>query len=141
MLHLEQNYNDPQRRPAPLLEYTCKGVKCTCTQASKPRQCESITIPILHKLKAQLQAHPTFNRFDKRLLWAAFTLAFYGFLRGREMMSPSVHNFNPLCDLTMGDVLVNPDRLTFTIKQSNSFGKQYRAPFQQPGHQPAQFVP
>lgn len=119
MFHLEQNFEDPLKE-APLLKYTCNGTKCSGIQPSKPRQREPITIPILHKLKAQLQAHYNFNRFDKRLPWAAFTLAFYGFLRGGELTTSSLHNFNPLRDLSVDDVVISSDCLRFTIKQSKT---------------------
>ena len=119
MFHPEQNLEDPLKE-APLLQYTCNGIKRSGAQPSKLRQREPITIPILHKLKAQLQAHRNFNRFDKCLLWAAFTLAFYGFLRGGELTTSSLHNFNPLRDLSVDDIVLSPDFLRFTIKQSKT---------------------
>ena len=49
-----------------------------------------ITIPVLQTLKSQLHLDSAFSPLEKRLLWAAFTMAFYGFLRASEFATPSL---------------------------------------------------
>ena len=41
------------------------------------------------------------------MLWSAFTLAFYGFLRSSEFTAPSATQFNPLVHLSNSDVSFN----------------------------------
>ena len=118
MFHLEQNFKDPLKEaPQALLKYTCNGIKL--------RQHEPITIPTLHKFKAPLQAHRNFNRFDKLL--ATVGCIHIGLLwllergggggPGDWHWTSSLHNFNPLRDLSVDDVVISPDYLWFRIKQ------------------------
>ena len=65
-------------------------------------------------LKTQLHCDPSFLPLEKRLLWAAFTLAFYGFLRASELATSTLiwqHNEHIH--------LVN-DRYTVFIEQSKT---------------------
>ena len=49
-----------------------------------------ITINVLQTLKSQLRNDPSFSPLEKRLLWAAFTLAFYGFLRASQFATSTL---------------------------------------------------
>ena len=122
LLHLEHGHGDPLQQ-ADLLKYVLNGLQRSQTSHSHPRQ--PVTVSILRQLKASLQAHRDLNRFDKRLLWSAFTLAFYGFLRGGELTCPSATQFNPARHLSMYDVTVSNSALNLTIKASKTdqFGK------------------
>ena len=46
-------------KDTPLFKYICNGVRRT--QASTPYQRETVTIPILHKLKAHYSYHPCYR--------------------------------------------------------------------------------
>ena len=77
-------------------------------------------VSVLRKLKARLQLHRGLNQFDKRLLWSAFTLAFYGILRGTELTCPTTTQFNPLRHLSTRDIRMKGNALTLTIKASKT---------------------
>jgi len=59
---------------------------------------------LLRQLKGELSNAPDISPQDKLMLWSAFTLAFYGFLRSSEFTSPSTTQFNPLLHLYLTDV-------------------------------------
>jgi len=84
--HLERSFEDPTKDE--LLHLLCTGIKRsqgaqTCTHLP-------ITITVLQTLKSQLCLDSAFSLFQKRLLWAAFTMAFYGFLRASEFATSSL---------------------------------------------------
>ena len=86
--HLERGLHDP--KDDNLLQLICTGIKrsqgtTNCTRLP-------ITIDLLRSLKTQLQLRndSSYSLLEKRLLWSAFTLAFYGFLRASEFTSLSL---------------------------------------------------
>ena len=84
--HLERGLEDPTKDE--LLQLLCTGIKRsqgaqTCTRLP-------VTIVVLQILKSQLQLDSTFSPLEKRLLWAAFTMAFYRFLRASEFATQSL---------------------------------------------------
>ena len=84
--HLERGLHDPTDDK--LLQLLCTGIKRS--QGTTSRTCLPITIDLLHSLKTELRNNPSYSLLEKRLLWSAFTLAFYGFLRASEFMSLSL---------------------------------------------------
>ena len=78
--HLERDLEDPMKDE--LLHLLCTGI--IRSQGARPHTRLPITIDVHKTLKSQLCRDPSFSPLEKRLLWAVFTLAFYGFLRASE---------------------------------------------------------
>ena len=78
------------------------GIKRTLGLTSRQRL--PITMTLLRQIKEELAHAPDYLPTDKLMLWSAFTLAFYGFLRSSEFTSPSASQFNPLVHLSTTDV-------------------------------------
>ena len=87
---------------APLLHLLLRGIKRTSGLTSRQRL--PITMTLLRQIKEELARAPGYLPTDKLMLWSAFTLAFYGFLRSSEFISPSASQFNPLVHLSTTDV-------------------------------------
>ena len=54
------------------------------------------------------------------MLWAAFCLAFYGFLRSSEFVAPAPHSFDPYTTLLRSDVTIHPKTILLTLKSSKT---------------------
>jgi len=76
LLHIEHSMPDPTDDN--LLHLVCRGIRRL--QGDSQRICLPITINILHTIKEQLRLS-TYTVQEQRMLWATFTIAFYGFLR------------------------------------------------------------
>ena len=92
--HTENSLPDPFLA-APLLHLLLRGIKRTLGLTS--RQHLPITMTLLQQIKEELARAPDYLPL---MLWSAFTLAFYGFLRSSEFTSPSASQFNPLVHLS-----------------------------------------
>lgn len=84
--HIERGFLDPTNDELFLL--LCKGIKRS--QGSARRTHHPITINILCTLKSKLREESSYSLLEKRLLWSAFTLAFYGFFRASEFATPDL---------------------------------------------------
>ena len=60
----------------------------------------------------------SFSAYDQIMLWAAFTTAFFGFLRASEFLSPSQSSFDQRATLLVRDVTISSDVATIKIKDS-----------------------
>ena len=81
----------------------------------------SITMSLLRQIKEELARASDLLPSDKLMLWSAFTLAFYGFLRSSEFTAPSATQFNPLVHLSNSDVSFNSGGcLTLHLKSSKT---------------------
>ena len=85
------------------LRLICRGIKRS--QGDSPRIRLPITISHL-KLFFHLLAIPTATNFDSIMTWAAMTLAFFGFLRLREMTCNSP--YSSAIHLSPGDIAFFP---------------------------------
>jgi len=74
--HIEHSMPDPTTDD--LLHLVCRGIRCL--QDDRQRICLPIIINLLHTIKEHLR-QSTYTVQEQRMLWAAFTIAFYGFLR------------------------------------------------------------
>ena len=124
LLHLEHGLDDPTNDH--LLHLVCRGIRRLQGDHTRPRL--PITINLLRTLKTQLSKSTSFTLLEQRLLWAAFSLAFYGFMRVSEFTTPAVSdNFSPP-GLHWTDVKLHTNSISLTLHQSKT------DPFQQ-GHQ------
>ena len=99
--HIENSLTDPFA-DAPLLHLLLRGIKRTNGLSSRRRL--PITMSVMRQLKGALADDPQFAPQDKLMLWSAFTLAFFGFLRSSEFTSPSPSYFNSLVHLSRSDI-------------------------------------
>jgi len=91
------------------LHLLCKGIKRHQGDTSRPHL--PITINILKILKAPLRDSNSHSFTEKQLLWSAFTLAFYGFLRASKLTSDNFH---------WPDVQLADSTISILLKQSKT---------------------
>ena len=104
----------------PFLYKTLRGIKSSLGIAKRARF--PITISILHQIYAKLKPFQSLDT-DSSMLWAAFTLAFFGFLRSSEFTYNG--KFNIQSHLTRSDVhfypnIVQPVSFEVVIKKSKT---------------------
>ena len=101
------------------LEYVVQGVKRLNDKPTRAR------LPTTLELLGQLrQAWFAELEGDARMLWAAATMCFFGFLQAGEVVSPADSSFDPSVHLTAADVSVDshtsPSYLAVRIKASKT---------------------
>ena len=79
-----------------------------------------ITGRLLHLLLRRLKNTHSYNKHDRRMLSAAFTLAFYGFLRVSEFTSPSLKRFDPRIHPTATDIGWSRRYFHYRLKMSKT---------------------
>lgn len=89
-----------------LLHLVCRGIRRL--QGDNHRTRLPITINLMHTLKEQLR-QSTYTTQEQRMLWAAFTMAFYGFLRVSELIN-----------LCWNDVSISSDYISVSLHQSKT---------------------
>ena len=110
---------DPLLSSYPLLDYALRGAKRDNKQRRQQRL--PITPAILRRIYQTWSREPT--TYDRIMLWSAFLLGFFGFMRAGEFTCPSQTAFSSAM-LTVGDVAVDshisPTRMTVLVKQSKT---------------------
>ena len=111
-------HNQPFRSTTMLqLHRILKGIKRTSNPQKRPRH--PITIHLLSQISTLLR--PTFSEdLDTVMLWAAFTLAFFGFLRVSEFTYSSAKTFLAVHDITFVPNIATPTSIQVRIKQSKT---------------------
>ena len=85
----------------PRVEPVLQGIKQTQASQSVPRVRLPITIQLMHRIKTALLQEP--HTYGNVLLWAAYSIAFFGFLRCSKFTVPSVHDYDPSAHLSYED--------------------------------------
>nr|XP_006813956.1 PREDICTED: uncharacterized protein LOC102807347 [Saccoglossus kowalevskii] len=114
--HIEAGFTSSIRDDL-LLHFTMQGIK---RHHGVPNRVKlPITIALMRMLKNTVANHPTICDHDKAMLWSAFTLAFFGFLRVSEFIAPTSMTFDPQRTLLTADITCNTD-LIIALKASKT---------------------
>ena len=116
LLHIENGFPDPTDDT--LLQYVVKGVKRSQSTSTRPRL--PITLQLLRNLKQALHDSHSTTTPDKRMLWAAFCTAFFGFLRASEFCTVTAHSFDSSRSLCRADLSLTPSLAQLVIKASKT---------------------
>ena len=113
LFHIENHVEDPTK-DAHLLKYLCKAIRRHTGDNRANRH------PITLGHQKELFHQQPISPHDKSLLWAALTLAFYGFLRVSEYTSPSPTHFLRHLHLLRENVKINKEGMEVLIKGSKT---------------------
>ena len=106
----------------PCLQLILKGIQRNQATSHPPRVRLPITLQIMRSIYDLLTNQP--HSYTNILIWAACSLAFFGFLRVSEFTIPSDADYDDECHLSLADVSVdnrgNPQLLRVKIKQSKT---------------------
>ena len=119
-LHISCGHNDPLQGKL-LLKKVLRGILRYQGQARILRQ--PVTPGVLLAIRPTLRSW--LGERDFSMIWAAFTLAFFGFLRCREFTYQGVSKFRPLFDLSVDCVsfhpsLACPQQMSILLKSSKT---------------------
>ena len=116
-LHRQHGMSDPTQQNT-LLRLVLRGARRTyAINTSHVRQ--PITLPILVKLLYSIKRSPL-PKWDKNMLAAAFTLAFYGLLRISEFSAPSTAKFDPHIHPTNTDIHWHKPYFVYNLRRSKT---------------------
>jgi hypothetical protein len=125
-MQIQAGLKDPFAQVAwPRLDYVVKGIKKVEAEkgvASRTRL--PITPSILQKLQEVWSTSSKCCAFDRKMLWAACCLGFFGFLRVGEMTAPGDATYDASVHLSISDIAVDnsksPAVVRVTIKASKT---------------------
>ena len=120
-LSISTGQGDPFRPGAmPVLQYVLRGIKRM--PKSSPQTRLPVTPVVLRTLKMQWERHA--SNCDFVMLWAAYCVGFFGFLRAGEFTVRSASDFDQSSSLTLQDVAVDqhtdPSVVQIRLKQSKT---------------------
>ena len=100
------------------LNMLMRGIRRVKGKSCRPKR-NPITPEVMKVLKSQLR-QASFVEQDKLMLLAAFTTAFFGFLRSSEFCSPTRMTFHPDSTLLVKGVLLSENVAILSIKVSKA---------------------
>ena len=112
--NIELGYKDKVHKMAQL-HLLLRGIKQTLGNKGKRKQRLPITLSLLKSLKQYLE-WLSIPKQDKFMLWAAFTTAFFGFLRSSEFVSPSPVAYDKSSTFLVQDIKLQNDSALISIK-------------------------
>lgn len=119
MLHIQAGFQDPLQS-AVRLQLTMKGIRrVQGTSHIRPPRLP-ITISLMKCLKSALRLFSGQSRRDKLMVWAAFTTAFFGFLRVSEFTAFSETTFEKAQTLLASDVTFIDDLALLCLRRSKT---------------------
>ena len=118
--HVRAGLPEPALSASPKLSYVLKGI-----QRNSPDRLRAQRLPITPSILARI--HTLWSTepltFDRSMLWAAFCLGFFGFMRSGEFTTSPSHRLDE-CTLSVTDVSVdsrqNPQVLTVLLRRSKT---------------------
>ena len=124
-LHIQRGHRMPSGDQMPRLSQVLRGIKMRKAsegEASNSRPRLPVTPEALRKIKAVWEQEGI--NHDRIMLWTAFTLCFFAFMRSGEICCAGGGSFDPTRDLTPQDVTVdcitNPQMLRVHLKHSKT---------------------
>ena len=122
-LHVEAGIGDLGIASMLKLEQVLRGIKRSQVgKGRKAQQRKPMSMELLEVLRVSWSKTP--GEQDAKMLWAAATLCFFGFLRSGELTIPSEGGFNEGAHLEFGDIstdsLEKPSLLRVRIKASKT---------------------
>ena len=125
-LHIQRDYKMPAIVDMPRLQQVLRGIKITQAAASEGAAHNQSRLPItpeeLLRIKTAWE-HEGID-FDKTMLWAAFTLCFFCFMRSGEICVMNSESFDATKDLTPEDIAIdniaNPKVLRVHLRHSKT---------------------
>ncbi len=100
------------------LRLLLRGIKRV--KGSRVRQQRIPVTPLMLRQLEEALRQGQYPEVDKLMLWAAFTTAFFGFLRSSEFCSASKHSFNPQTTLLVENVTFTGVIASIRIKVSKT---------------------
>ena len=104
--------------PLPRLYMLTRAIKRTKGNSHTKEQRLPITINKLLILRQYISFN--FSTYNQHMLWAAFTTAFYGFLRSSEFVAPTTKTYHPEETLLISDIKLLPSIIHIDIKASKT---------------------
>ena len=104
--HIERGMADPTKSTS--LHLACRGIHRQ--QGDNQRTRLPITINLLRVLKEQLRISTFYTIMEQRMLWALFTVAFYGFFHASEL----------ILNLCWSTITLSSTQMSITLVQSKT---------------------
>ena len=106
----------------PRLQQVLKGIQKSQSVTLPPKVRLPITIKMMESIKRLIWQTP--KTYTNLMIWAAWCLAFFGFLRVSEFTIPSNSQFDEASHLCLNDISIdsrdNPKMLQIRLKQSKT---------------------